>query len=60
MRWVQETAECIASEANPATFVLDNPQNVRVQSAQVVSALLKVFKLIFQLMAACFLSVSTQ
>ena len=45
MRWVQETAECIASVADPATFVLDNPQNVRVLIAQVVYGLLKVFKL---------------
>ena len=42
MRWVQETSECISSEADPMTFVLDNPQNVRVlseQIAQVVCAL---------------------
>ena len=36
MRWVQETAECIASVADPATFVLDNTQNVRVPIARVV------------------------
>ena len=45
MRWVQETAECITIEVDPVTFVLDNPQNVRVQIAQVVYVLLKVFKL---------------
>ena len=64
MRWVQETNECIASVANPVTFVLDNPQNVRVQIAQVICALLKGLQIKFMLnhalhlsiMSACFLS----
>ena len=35
MRWVQETDQCISSVADPMTFVLDNPQNVRVLTEQI-------------------------
>ena len=39
MRWVQETDQCISIVVDSMTFVLDNPQNVRVLSEQIAQVL---------------------